>query len=203
MIINGKDIKAVFFDLGNVIICFDHMIAAEKIAAKTDKLSEEIYDLFFSSHLTELFDSGSIDKEIFFNKVKELLDIRDINQNSFYEIWNNIFWENKGMLDLIKAIKLKYQQFIIVSNTNKAHYEYVWNNFPIVRLADKVITSYEVGVLKPDPLIYQRAIKEAGCNPEEIFYTDDRVELIEAAKSIGINAYLFKGVDDLKNLIFS
>ncbi len=197
-----KNIKVVFFDLGNVIICFNHMIAAEKIAKKTNKTSSEIYDLFFSSPLTVLFESGSIDENVFFEEVKDLLNIDGIDQNSFYEIWNDIFWENKGILDLIRDIKLKFQKFFIVSNINKAHCEYIWDKFPVVRLADKIIASYEVGVLKPSPLIYRKAIEEAGCSPEEIFYTDDRSELVEAAGAMGINAKLFTGVDDLRGLIF-
>ena len=199
----SKEIKAVFFDLGNVIICFDHMIAARKIAEKSHKNPDQIYDLFFSSNLTELFDTGLIAEADFFKEVGKLLNLHDINQDGFYKIWNNIFWENKGMLNLIKDIKLRFQKFFIVSNTNKAHCEYVWDNFPVVRLADKIITSYEIGVLKPDSLIYQKAIEEAGCEPEEIFYTDDRNDLITAAESMGINAHLFTSVGELRDAIFS
>jgi FMN phosphatase YigB (HAD superfamily) len=40
-------IRAVIFDLGNVLIDFDHRIAAKKLSKLTDKTGEEIYNLFF------------------------------------------------------------------------------------------------------------------------------------------------------------
>ncbi|MDP8252825.1 MAG: HAD hydrolase-like protein [Candidatus Kaelpia aquatica] len=179
------------------------MIAAEKIAKKTDKTPLEIYDLFFASPLTERFDAGLINEKSFFEEVKETLNIDNLNQEDFYEIWNNIFWENKGVAKLIKDIKLKFQSFFIVSNINKVHFKYIWDKFPVVRLADKIITSYSVGVLKPDPVIYQKAIEEAKCNPEEIFYTDDRSDLIQAAKGMDFNVHLFQSVEDIRNIILN
>ncbi len=199
---DNRDIKAVFFDLGNVIICFDYMIAVKKIAKKTDKTPSEIFELFFSSHLTDLFDSGAIDETEFFRAVKDLLKLNGLDKEDFYDIWNNIFWENAGIAKLIKDIKMKFQKFFIVSNTNKAHWEYVWNKFPVVRLADKVITSFEVGALKPDRRIYNKAIEEADCKAEKIFYTDDRVELVQAAGDLGFNAYAFSTVEKLRDALF-
>jgi HAD superfamily hydrolase (TIGR01509 family) len=56
---------------------------------------------------------------------------------------------------------------------------------------------------KPDPVIYTKALEIIGAKPEEVFYTDDRPELIKSAAGMGINAFVFKTIaqleDDLKN----
>ncbi|MDP8233515.1 MAG: HAD hydrolase-like protein [Candidatus Saelkia tenebricola] len=197
-----EGIQIVLFDLGNVIICFDHMISARKAAEYCDKSAQEIYDIFFSSPLTESFDAGMIGEEEFFRGAKELLNLNGLNQDGFYNIWNDIFWENLGIKSLIRDIKEKYQKFIIISNVNKAHFKYIWDKFPIVREADELILSYEVGFLKPDSRIYNIAVEKSGFSPSNIFYTDDREDLIKAAARLNFKAHLFYSINDISNCLF-
>lgn len=189
------------FDLGNVIICFDHMIAAKKIARYCDKHPHEIYDLFFWSELTEKFDCGKIDEREFYSQIKRILNLNGLEEEGFFQIWNSIFWENPGIDELIEEIKKKYEKFFIISNVNKPHFEYIWERFPVVRKADEIILSYQVGCLKPASKIYTLAIEKAGCRPEEIFYTDDREELVVAARELGIQAEVFLDLTSLKKLL--
>ncbi len=196
-----KDIKVVMFDLGNVIICFDHMIAAKKIAKYCDRSPREIYDLFFYSDLTEKFDSGKIDEDEFFNEVKKVLNLNGLDKSEFYKIWNDIFWENPKVAELIADVKRYYDKFFIISNVNKPHFEYIWRKFPVVREADEIILSYEIGVLKPASEIYKTAIEKAQCLPFEVFYTDDRPELVAAARKMGLVAEVFKGVETIRQIL--
>ena len=46
--------------------------------------------------------------------------------------------------------------------------------------------------------IFELAIKKAGVAPENIFFTDDRLENIEAAQRAGIQALLFQSETQLK-----
>jgi len=197
------NIRVVMFDLGNVLICFDHMIAARKIEKYSDKDASRIYELFFSSPVTEQFDRGLIDEEGFFKEVTALLNLDGLSRDEFYNIWNSIFWENQGVRELIKEIKEKYEKFLIISNVNKPHFEYIADKFPVITEADGIILSYEAGVLKPDSRIYNAAVENAGCSPPEIFYTDDREDLIDAAQKLGFQSRIFQGISDIKNYLFT
>jgi HAD superfamily hydrolase (TIGR01509 family) len=55
-----------------------------------------------------------------------------------------------------------------------------------------------VGLTKPDPGIYRHALQLAGAQPQEAFYTDDRPELIAAARELGLQAFVFQGVPQLE-----
>ena len=66
-------IKAVIFDLGNVLIDFDHNIAAKRISPLSGRSPKEIFNFFFDSGITGLFEEGKIPAEEFFFKVKESL----------------------------------------------------------------------------------------------------------------------------------
>ncbi len=198
-----NEIKSVMFDLGNVIICFDHMIAARRIAHYCNKDAQEIYNLFFYSSITEQFDSGKINQKEFFRQVKSMLLLnKNLSESAFFDIWNDIFWENPGIEEVLVEIKSKFNNLLIISNVNKPHFEYILKRFPVVGLADEIILSYEVGALKPDPRIYEIASKKSGSLPQETFYTDDRRDLIVAAKELGFKAFLFEGIEALKLQLF-
>jgi HAD superfamily hydrolase (TIGR01509 family) len=55
-----------------------------------------------------------------------------------------------------------------------------------------------MGFIKPEPEIYRRVISSLGVLPEEIFYVDDRTELIVEASKLGIRGFVFKGATQLK-----
>jgi putative hydrolase of the HAD superfamily len=57
--------------------------------------------------------------------------------------------------------------------------------------------------MKPDARIFELAIQKAGVAPENIFFTDDRTENIEAAQRAGIQALLFQSETQLKRDMLS
>lgn len=192
-------ITAVIFDLGNVLIDFDHLIAAQKISKFTDKKPQEIFDLFFDSKLTSLFEEGRISPSEFFLKVKEKLNF-ELDYNVFVPIWNEIFFfteKNASVYKLAKSLKGNYK-LALLSNVNVLHFEYVKKKFPVFDAFDNVVTSFEAGFRKPHPLIYKKTLEILRVLPENVFYTDDRTELVEKAAELGIKGSVFTGIEKLR-----
>jgi len=195
---NGK-IKAVIFDLGNVLVDFDHRIAAKRISKFSDKAPEDIFNLFFDSNLTELFEEGKISPQDFFAGVKETLN-SPLKYEEFLPIWNEIFFlseKNRAVYNLAKSLDKSYK-LAMLSNINILHHQYLRDRFPMFDIFPHIITSYEVGARKPKGQIYKKAIELLGAAPEEVFYTDDRPELVDSAKALGINGFVFRSADQLK-----
>lgn len=192
-------IKGIIFDLGNVILDFNHMTAAEKLSGFTVKKGKEIYDLFFDSQKTQLFEAGKISAREFFQDVKELLNLK-IRYEEFVPIWNEIFYftdKNLQVYNLARSLKNNYR-VALLSNINFLHLEYIKRTFPVLDAFHNILASCELGLRKPQPEIYQKALEILGTCPEETFYADDRIELINAAKKLGINAVVFSGIQQLK-----
>lgn len=195
----NQEIQAVIFDLGNVLIDFDHKRAAREIAKFGDKGEEEIFQLFFDSELTGQFEEGKITRHEFFEAVKSMLNLQ-ISHERFEAIWNNIFFisqKNQEVYNLALALKQNYR-IALVSNINVLHFEYIKRNFQVMEPFSRIVTSYEAGVRKPHPLIYQEALALLDASPQKVFYTDDRMELIEGARQLGIKGFVFKNADTLK-----
>lgn len=53
------------------------------------------------------------------------------------------------------------------------------------------------GARKPDPLVYERVLAHYGTDARDAFFTDDRIENVEGAASIGITAHLYRDASEL------
>ena len=191
-------VKAIIFDLGNVLIDFDHRIAAQRISRYTDKKPEEICALFFASPITALFEEGRISAQKFFREVKEMLNLK-LSYNRFLPIWNEIFYlsqKNKQIYDLAKRLKKSYK-LALLSNINILHFRYLKHSFSVFDAFHYIITSFELKVCKPHPLIYQKTLDILKVHPKSVFYTDDRAELVENANRLGLRGFVFKNVEQL------
>lgn len=52
------------------------------------------------------------------------------------------------------------------------------------------IISSQIGVIKPNPLMYQKALQELGVHPNEAIFIDDNISNCEGAIKLGIDAIL-------------
>ena len=186
--------KVLLFDLGKVIFDFDHMIAAKRITPYCAVKKEDIFELFFDSGLTSQYEKGEISSGDFFVRVKNALSA-DITFEQFISIWTEIFRPVAGMLEVLDALKLNYRLYML-SNINQLHFQYLQNNFPEYFIPfEYLFLSYELGLRKPDPRIYQRAADYIQKTPSSIIYTDDRADLIESARNLGFDAFVFESKD--------
>lgn len=191
---SNNNIEAIIFDLGGVLVDFDHFIAAKRISRFTDRTPQQIYNLFFDSELTRIFEEGKIPPLEFFLKVKETLGLK-LDYVGFLPIWNEIFFltdKNRAVYNLAKNLKNSYR-LALLSNINILHFDYLKENFELFDAFHNVITSFESGVIKPNPLIYKRTLDILSVSSaHKVFYTDDRAELVEKTKELGMRSFVFK-----------
>lgn len=194
-----KRYETIVFDLGNTLIRFDHNISARKIANLFSLDSKKIYDAFFDSPMTRVFEKGLISPREFHKKAEELLGVR-LPYKDFTAIWNDIFWEDVEACELARQLKKDYKLFLL-SNVNRLHFEHICNKFDIVKIFDEVILSFMVGAIKPDRAIFEDVVKRAGGDRTKILYIDDREDLIKEASLLGIDSIRFEDASKLKSVL--
>lgn len=190
-------IKTIISDLGNVVLNFNHMIACNNLARFTSFKPSEIYDYVCKSELDYLFDTGKITSEKFFEETLKHLKLK-LDFENFKEIFADIFTVNTTMADILSRLKGKYK-LILLSNTNKIHFDYVKSKFDVLNIFDKFVLSYKLGVRKPDPEIYKYTIKESNSEASECVYIDDIEEFVNSALNLGIIGIHYKSDNYLKN----
>jgi len=198
--VTKNNIKTIVFDLGNVVVNFDHWIAVNKISHLCSYSPKEIFDMFFDSPLTKAFEKGKISPQEFYSKVKKKLKC-DISYKDFLPIWNKIFFLTSNNLiihKMIRKLKKQYKIFLL-SNINKAHFNYLRNSLDgIFDEFNRVILSYKVEMIKPEKNIYNLVRKFSKSQFNNILYIDDREDLISAASKLGIKSIRYVNPKALK-----
>ncbi|MGB2879101.1 MAG: HAD family phosphatase [Candidatus Omnitrophota bacterium] len=189
-----RDIHAILLDLGNVVIKLNPSALETGYGAYSKTAEKEIEEYILDSDDMNRYMEGKLSSRQFYGKVRRRFKM-NIDYDEFYGIWNSMFLGYPEMEEIIRALKEKYPEIklILISNTNEAHYDFIKDKFDILELLDGHIVSHELGVQKPDPKIFSEAMKLAGSIPKTTFYTDDREDLISAARAMGIKAFQFTG----------
>jgi putative hydrolase of the HAD superfamily len=195
-------INVILFDLGNVILPFNHHQIAEKLFRFTRKKEiqdpQKIFSYLFEHRdgIINDFDVGKISPPEFFQSVKTTLDL-SISFDEFIPLWNNIFVEDREVSQIILFLKDKWRLGLL-SNTDPLHFNYILSEFPIIQMFDKWILSYEVGFKKPAIEIFQKAIQWASVEPKKILFIDDIKKYVEVAISLGMHGIHFISSEQLK-----
>ena len=193
-----QKIKAIFFDLGNVLVRFDIKKSEEALNAYGNIPKGSFIDYVLDSRNCNKYMEGSLSSSQFYAKTCRLFRLK-IKYGEFYTIWNDIFFSYPEMEKIVRNIKEKYPEIklILLSNTNEKHYEFIKKEYTFLSLLDEHIVSHEVGKIKPHPAIFKTALNLSKTLPKETLYIDDRADLIEAARTMGIRAFFFTGHKEL------
>lgn len=183
-------LKALIFDMGNVVLNVDHMKACRKFSEYTDFPEEEIHKKIIGTNLEDSFERGKVSINDFYVSVMDRIRA-DIPFKDFNIIFSDVFSLNAGMTDVISWLKGR-ARIILLSNTNVLHFSWVQEKFDVLKNFEKKVLSYETGTRKPEKEIYLYALDFLGCRPEEALYIDDIKDFIDSSKKLGMNGILFK-----------
>jgi HAD superfamily hydrolase (TIGR01509 family) len=89
------------------------------------------------------------------------------------------------MIEMQARLKRSGVPTFIFSNTNDLAVEHIRRKYPFFGGFDGYILSYEHGVMKPSPKLYEVVERATGRSGGEIIYLDDRAENIEAGTARG------------------
>ena len=190
-------IEVVYFDLGKVIVDFDHSRAAQELLKVTPLSLKEAMAVLSDSELVSEYETGRLSSQEHYRKVSRRLQM-DVSIEKFRELWGSMFLPEPLLSEsFLQDLKKRYR-LMLLSNTNEIHFDFLIQHYPILRLVEERLLSYQAGCMKPEARIFELAIKQAAVAPEKIFFTDDRPENIEAAQRAGIQALLFQSETQLR-----
>jgi putative hydrolase of the HAD superfamily len=130
-----------------------------------------------------------------------------ISHQQVDDAWNALLLDLPvKRVEMLKLLKPHYRLFLL-SNSNQIHYDCYMGRFEkeygysMELLFEKLWFSFQLGLLKPDPEIFRYVLNEAGLIPEETLFIDDTLVHVEAARSVGINAFHLKPGLEICNLL--
>ena len=199
-------IKAIAFDLGNVLFSFDYNIAIDKIKERISLTKEDVVNKLMHSDFTLSFEKGLISPEDFFKEFNAAFAV-DLTYDYFFDIWCKIFSPKNEIINFARAVSKKFPLYLI-SNINKLHFDYLHQEYQYVfSLFKGLVLSYEVKSVKPEFKIYQRLKSLSRVDFNNIVYIDDRRDLTDQAKQFNLHCIQFQNkeklIEDLESLDIS
>jgi len=176
--------KVVLFDLGKVLVDFDYGIAVRRIAARGRVTAEDFGRFIATAPLLFSYEMGHLTSEAFYNEICALTGFCG-NFDEFSLAFGDIFVPIKPMVALHAAVRKRGIPTFLLSNTNELAVKHIRRTYPFFADFQGYILSYEHGVMKPEPRIYEIAERVTGCQGPDILYLDDRPENIAAATERG------------------
>src|SRR6185437_15980908 len=97
---------------------------------------------------------------------------------------------------LMRRLKAAGRPVYALSNFATVKFALARRMFDFLGEFDHAVISGHVGVVKPDPRIFQILFERSGRRPEELVFVDDQLKNIEAARSLGMpSIHYLDGVD--------
>lgn len=188
----------LYFDLGNVLLTFDHRVACQQVAALTGLAADRVWDLIFTSQLQARYEQGEVSSREFYDEFCAAAGVRP-DYAALHLANAAIFQLNLPVVSLVSHLHSAGYRLGILSNTCESHWGYVSEGrFRIIReLFPIQVLSHVERCSKPGAGIYTRATELAGVAPERIFFVDDRQENVDGALRAGWDAVLFEGTVSL------
>lgn len=177
--------RTIFFDLGNVLIFFDHQKMCRQVADVSGLDLGAIQSLMHK--YGDLYERGHVDSFMLHDEICREAQ-KTLPFDTLMHAVADIFKPNDPTIELAMRVKNRGHRLFLLSNTCEAHFEFALRQFPFLSQFDGHVLSYRVGARKPEKEIYEKALKIAGCEKEECFYIDDVPGYIETARSIQIDA---------------
>ena len=186
-------IRAVFFDLGNVIVFHDDAILFSRLSewggAPADVIRERVLALWDPINRGQLA-GDDLRRAVCRAAGSEI----PMEPAAFIALWNCHFRINEAILPHVEYLLSRTRVFLL-SNTNALHFEPLRKKLPVLDRFAGLVLSYELGLAKPDRKIFEAACSKAGVDPEEAAFFDDVPAFVQSALATGMMGRVFGDLD--------
>jgi HAD superfamily hydrolase (TIGR01509 family) len=191
-------IRTVISDLGRVVLWFDNNIFLRKLAELAGRPFDDVKAAVHGNlELVLRFDRGALTPEDFRRTVCAAVG-KDLDHETFYGIYDDIFTLNPPVAALLKRVKEAGYKTSLLSNTDPERFDFVRKRFPEILFFDDYVLSYELRLIKPDPAIYLEAARRAACRPAECVFIDDMEGNVTSAIAAGLRGIHYRPETDLE-----
>lgn len=169
-------IKAVIFD------CFGVLAHDGWLPFRKKHFGDDFERATEATDLNKRSNAGFIDYDDFLRQVGEMAGMSA--EKARQEIEDNPV--DPELFDYIQKRLRPAYKLGLLSNASEYHLDDIFKPEQVA-LFDEIVLSYQVGAIKPDPIMYQTIANRLGVSPEECIYIDDQARYAEGATAIGMN----------------
>ncbi|GMU58597.1 MAG: hypothetical protein AMXMBFR34_03600 [Myxococcaceae bacterium] len=194
-------IDALILDLGNVLAFHDNEKLFEAMA-KAFRTSRKDLRVRLEGGLWDRVNRGQLPGDALRQELVARLG-QEVSPDDWLALWNCHFTIHDEMARVVEGLVGK-TRLVLLSNTHDQHVAWLRPRLPVLEKFDALVLSCEVGAVKPERAIYQRAVDAAQVPAHRAVFFDDVARYAEAAIEAGLQGRVFTTVphflDDLREL---
>jgi putative hydrolase of the HAD superfamily len=191
-----QKVEAVILDLGNVLVFHDNALLFREVSALFGTTPEKLRERLEGSGLWERANRGFLKGDALRLELSGRLGVSPPDPAAFVRAWTCHFTLNPPMIRHAEGLAGKVK-LVLLSNTHDLHVDFLVPQLPVLKQFEGLVLSCEVGLIKPEPEIYARALQVAGVAPERSVFFDDVESYVEGARKAGMHAHVFRSASDV------
>jgi epoxide hydrolase-like predicted phosphatase len=197
-------IEAIIWDMGGVILRTADRTGRQKWETRLGLPAGELDRLVFESRPSQLASLGRGPVEhVWAHAVETLKLAPELAGQLEQDFWSGD-QVDQPLVEYIRQLRPAYRTALL-SNAWPTVRHMIEQEWRFAEAFDVVILSAEVGLVKPDPAIYQLALDQLGVAAEAAVFLDDFRENVAGARQVGLQAIQFRtteqAISDLEALL--
>ena len=195
----ATNIKAIIFDIGGVLVS-SPVLNLRSYSVELGLGQHEIGVALGRSAAFKKLEKGKLSDDDFCKDVE-----KELNDKGYRVSGTELFKRinssglHRDLLHAIKVIKKDHPGIKTAIITNNFLSKGMIKLRQVLSpLFDVFIESFEVGMRKPDPAIYELCCEKLAVQPSECIFLDDLGQNLKSAKQLGIHTILVKNNDTTK-----
>jgi len=190
-------IDTVVFDLGGVLIDWNPRYLYREL------FDDEVRMEWFLSHIcTPEWNAMQDAGRTFDEATRELVERHPEHEDdirAYYTRWVDMLaGPIEGSVDVLRDVRSSPYRLYALTNWSAESFPIARNRYSFLDLFDGIVVSGEIGMVKPDPEIFDHLRKVFDVVPHESVFIDDVSANVEAAKDAGYHAIRFENPDQLR-----
>ena len=190
--------SVVVFDLGGVLIDWDPRHLYRKLFAGDDEAMEHFLATVCTHEWHRHHDAGRS-----FAEGARLLKAAHPDQAELIDAFGArademIAGPIPGAVEILEELHDRGRRLYALSNWPAESFPLARRRFAFLDRFDGILVSGEVGVIKPDPRIFQTLVERFGLAAAEAIFIDDVEANVAAARRLGFHGVRFTGAEALR-----
>jgi putative hydrolase of the HAD superfamily len=118
----------------------------------------------------------------------------------FLKYWFSADVPDQDVLDKVQDFRRQGSTCCLATDQEKYRAQYIREKLGFDGIFDHCFFSSEIGYSKEEPEFFTRVLTALAVSPGEARFWDDDMKNVEAAKSVGIDARFYTGIEDLSKM---
>jgi len=190
-------IKNILFDCSDTILRFTALDELSRVVGDSARAAE-IKRTIHQSRGWNMYDKGEMTESSLRNAILPLFDEHNLPFARWYlDNWLKCYEPIPGMKDIIFSLAGRGLRLFLLSDFPPCFDDLLSHFSDIFVPFEGRAVSFECRSTKADMGIFRHIMEKYSLIPDECLFIDDVPRLVENARSIGINAILFEGAENL------